>query len=443
MKKNLDKNASAILLLSSLLSCVERPLPLEPVRVGNLASTSGALTGFGKSLQLAVELAVDDVNASGGVYDGRPLELVTVSTNTDPATAAEQATVLVRDGITAIIGPESSGQVAQVLEVTRDAQVPVVSCCATAKDLTENNASRTGYFFRTAPSDELQAQALAYIANNGVNADAVDVAACNEAVLFSRSDDYGLGFIRNFKSLYDGRVLYENAFDNIESPSQSEILAKASEVADVILAEPGPSPALCIVVITFGSEGAEFISKLDDALNTDGPFTRPYRYLVADGAQESAFLAGIGSQTQLWPKIVGTVPFHASSPSFDAFRRAFRTRYNLEPSSYAAQAYDATVIVALALAKARGGDGVVVRDALFSVGGSAGTRFDQGHSFGEVAAALREGTINYVGPSGDVDFSPFGNVTGDYMIWQIDDDVVAGVPGFVDREPLPVSVFGD
>ena len=103
--------ALPIFSLAATSACVpERAPPLEPVKIGVLSSTSGALGSFGESLQKAIFLAQEQVNAAGGVFDARPLELVVRDTTSDPATAADLAGELVDEGVAAIVGPETSGQ---------------------------------------------------------------------------------------------------------------------------------------------------------------------------------------------------------------------------------------------------------------------------------------------------------------------------------------------
>jgi ABC-type branched-subunit amino acid transport system substrate-binding protein len=423
----------------------DAPEPLEPVKIGAVASTSGALGTFGQALQKSVRLAVEQVNAAGGVFDGRPLELVVKDSTSDPATAAEAARELLSEGVAAIIGPETSGQAAAVVDVLTPSQVPMVSCCATSAELSANNAPGSGFFFRTAPSDALQGKALAYLAEQGVVDGGLNFAACPQAAVFARPDSYGEGFQQVFCENYadaadcrSPKVVATGTFANA-APSQGDVDAAAAAFAAEIIANAAPTSQLCVVFITFGFEGARLVGDLERSLSST---ELSYHYLTGDGAQESAFLRELdNAPSTVRARLIGTVPYHAISTAYDQFENAFAARHGEPPGAYAAQAFDSLFVTALAISDARSTKGVDVRNALFAVSGrQGGVRFSDGNFFGEIAARILDGDeVDYVGPSGDLTFSDVGDVEGDYVIWQVED----GGSGlsFVDKVPLTVATF--
>lgn len=442
---------AATLALSTLSSCVPaREPPLEPVKIGVLSSTSGALGSFGTSLQKAIFLAQEQVNAAGGVFDARPLELVVRDTASDPPTAAALAAELVDEGVAAFVGPETSGQSGAVLEVAKQAKLPMVSCCATSTELSAQNGSGSGFFFRTAPSDELQGKALAYVAENGISAPAAGVSfsSCPQVAFFTRPDSYGTGFQTVFEDNFPATgIIATGAFPN-DDPLPPDIDGASAAFVDDIRAAADPDLELCIVFITFGAEGARLVGNLERALLTatttaaDPLFGLSYHYLTGDGAQESAFLQDLAQQpSSLRARLVGTVPFHATSPAFDQFSTAFSARFGEAPSAYCAQAFDAMFVTALAATRARSTKGEDVRNSLFAVSGrDGGVKFEDGNFFGEIAARVLDGDdVDYIGPSGDLTFDSIGDVQGDYVLWQVGENE-SGLT-FEDKVPLPVSQF--
>lgn len=432
---------------ATLASCGPPTLaPLEPVKVGAIASNSGALGTFGQGLQKAVRLAVEQVNAAGGVFDGRPLELVVVDSASDPAKAAAAAEALVRQGVAAIVGPETSGQAAAVLDVLTPAQTPMVSCCATSADLSAQNAPGSGFFFRTAPSDALQGKALAFLAERGINEGGLALPACTEAAVFARADGYGQGFQRVFCENFAGtgtcdapNIVATGTFGSAD-PNQADVDASATAFGDAIVAGATPGEDLCVVFITFGFEGARLVGQLERTLAAT---SLRYHYLTGDGAQESAFLRELdeNAPSSVKAKLVGTVPFHAESTAYDQFTNAFLARHGEAPPAYTAQAFDALFVTALAITHARSTTGLDVRNALFAVSGrEGGVRFEDGNFFGEIAARVLDGDdVDYVGPSGELTFSDVGDVQGDYSVWRVE-DTASGL-AFVDKVPLAVSTF--
>jgi ABC-type branched-subunit amino acid transport system substrate-binding protein len=433
--------------LSWLCCCQDRPAAVEPVLVGHLRSEGGDLAALGESLAPAVTLAVEQINTGGGLLGGRPLQLLVADTQSVPSIAAEQAAAVIAAGAVAIVGPESSGQSLAVIEVAERSEVPMVSCCATSAALSSTAGARSGYFFRTAPSDDLQSAAIAWLARNGFNEGGVTMPVCEHLAIFTRNDGYGIGFGGSLRAAYlsanlngfnrAGVVVAEGAFVSADNPPLGEIQTAAVDFADDIrdgLIAAGASAAdqLCVAFITFGSEGATLVAALDQQLSGVGA---PVRYLTGDGARDSSFRDALRT-ANVRSRVTGTVPFHATNPAYNAFQSAYRARFDGDPPAYAAQAYDAVMLSALAIEVAGRTEGRAVRDALFDVNDNGGIRFADGEAFPELILAIGDGArMNYVGPSGEADFDPYGNVAGDYVLWQVGDS------DFIDQSILRADVF--
>lgn len=455
--------AAIVIAALALAGCPEnRPEPLVPIKIGVLSPLSGALAGLGPAWEDAARLAAEEVNAGGGIYDGRPLELVFRDSATSAATAVTAAQELVAEGVVGIIGPGTSGESGQVLaQVMEPAGLPMISCCATAADLTAQNPPNGGFFFRTTPSDNLQGTALAYLAKNGFTARDLD--PCPTTAFVHRNDAYGEGFFSVFSEQYVGQPVegtaelgtligtVAGAPITYGTPDAEASLAELEAAADALVNAIGDdliddvNPNLCVVVISFDTDGGPVVARIHEGLQDliatrPAPFALDYTFLVGDGANSSAFAASVGVDVPL----VGTVPYHADNQAYARFSKAYRARYQLdtEPIAFSSQSYDALFLMALAVTKARSTTGTDIRNALFAVSGAndGDARFE-GKFFGEVAAAILNGEeVDYVGPSGEATFDPFGDVVGDYVLWQIESD---GAGGFrvVEREALKAADF--
>jgi ABC-type branched-subunit amino acid transport system substrate-binding protein len=151
------------------------------LKLGLLLPKTGALAGSGKPIFAAVEVALKDVNAAGGVL-GKPVVTVTEDDGTDVGKATAGANRLIDDGVNAIIGPSFSGAATAVVPIAAAAGVIVFSPSATSAVLTTINDK--GLFFRTAPSDILQAQAIA---------DVIMRSGAQRVFIVARNDTYGTG----------------------------------------------------------------------------------------------------------------------------------------------------------------------------------------------------------------------------------------------------------
>ena len=84
--------------------------PSGPIKVGLLAPKTGALMQVGESFDRVAQVAVASINDKGGV-NGRDLELGVEDTETVATTAGEKLQGLIDQGVIAVVGPATSGEV--------------------------------------------------------------------------------------------------------------------------------------------------------------------------------------------------------------------------------------------------------------------------------------------------------------------------------------------
>jgi ABC-type branched-subunit amino acid transport system substrate-binding protein len=158
------------------------------LKLGVLLAKTGVLEPNNKPIFAAVRLAIKDVNAAGGVL-GKPIKPLYGDDGTDPAKAVASAKDLISQGATAIIGPSFSGATLKVIPVAVQAGVVLFSPSATSAAIT--TAPDDGLFFRTSPSDSLQAQALADVILRG---------GAERVYIVARDDSYGTGLEHDVKA---------------------------------------------------------------------------------------------------------------------------------------------------------------------------------------------------------------------------------------------------
>ncbi|KAL6873798.1 hypothetical protein ACP4OV_013880 [Aristida adscensionis] len=138
---------------------------------------------IGRAARLAIELAVDDVNADRTVLAGTNLNLITQDTNCSGFLGTIEALQLMEKNVVAVIGPQSSGIGHVISHVVNELHVPLLSFAATDPTL---SASEYPYFLRTTISDYFQMHAVASI---------VDYYQWKEVTAIFVDDDYGRGGI--------------------------------------------------------------------------------------------------------------------------------------------------------------------------------------------------------------------------------------------------------
>jgi branched-chain amino acid transport system substrate-binding protein len=199
----------------------------EPLRIGALLPHTGALSSAGPPMFAAGRLAVEDINAAGGVL-GHDVEWVDGDDGTSPEVA--EATVhrlIEQEGVQVIIGAGASGVSRAVLPIVRDAGVILFSPCNTAAVLTTEEDG--GLYFRTAPPDGLQAAALAdIIVRDGTR----------KLSIIYRKDAYGEGLANSTK---------DNLISAGLNPDDVKLLEYDAEAANALVA--GDTSALDFTAI--------------------------------------------------------------------------------------------------------------------------------------------------------------------------------------------------
>jgi hypothetical protein len=219
----------------------------EPLVIGYLLPQTGNLAFLGPPEVAGFQLAINDINAAGGVLGQQVRAEGGDSGDTSTDTATQTVDRLLQAGVNAIVGAASSGVSQTVIDTITGAGVMQISPANTSDIFTTYNDN--GLYFRTAPPDTLQARALAdLIVEDGNNT--VGILALN--------DPYGTGLAENArKNLIAGGLSEEDVTSVIYDPQAANF---DSEVQKMVALNPD-----AIVVIGF-----EESSKIIQGLNAQG-----------------------------------------------------------------------------------------------------------------------------------------------------------------------------
>ncbi len=352
------------------------------LRIGTLFPSTGAAAYIGPAQAAGVSLAIADINAAGGV-GGEPVELLARDSGEASGTTLETSFAdLVAGDVDVVIGPSSSLLAARVIPLAVENEIAVISPAATFPDLT--TADDDGYFFRTVPAYGHQGLALGQVLSESGPV---------RAALLYIDDEFGQalapsladGLAQRGSSLALSQAIPAGTTDLTIVIDQLKAAAPDVVVLGSTYASVDATKALITAVIAAGYGGAKLW------LTTQN--TGDYSQALPNGTLKD--VNGI---------IEGYQPddaFIARLKTVDASLTAFR---------YAAEAYDATILAALAAQQA-GDAGHAIAAALgdVSVGGiKCGT-------WQECATALGSGDdIDYDGVSGPVNFTPEGDVSPAY-----------------------------
>jgi branched-chain amino acid transport system substrate-binding protein len=156
------KNTFNLLAAAAVALALHAPASAQPIKIANIVELSGAGTTSGTNFRNGVELAVKEINASGGIL-GRKIEMTTADTQSNPGVAKGLATKAVDDGVFAVFGPVFSGSILVSMAETRKAEIPNFTGGEAAAITKQGNP----YIFRTSfTQDTAMPKVARYIANN-------------------------------------------------------------------------------------------------------------------------------------------------------------------------------------------------------------------------------------------------------------------------------------
>jgi branched-chain amino acid transport system substrate-binding protein len=353
------------------------------LKVGYVLPETGQLAFLGPPQIQALKLAVQQINADGGVLGKQIPDPVAADEAGDQAVAQQSADRVLASNVQAVIGAAASGMTLAIIDKITGAKV--VECSASNTAPTFTNYRDGGYYFRTAPSDVLQGPVLA---------DTVVSDGYANIAIVARADDYGKGLAdATAKSLRQAGATV--ALNETYDPNATNFNATVQKVVN---AKPD-----AVVVIAF-EEGKQVLKGLIEADYGPGKVG----LYGADGlrSEELPKLVDPNNPSVL-AGMKGTAPASAENAQFVKSLQQFAP--NLKELQFAPQAYDCMTVMGLAAEQAGTNDPAVFKNAMVGVTRD-GTKCS---TFAACKSLIGAGTnIDYQGVSGPLDFIAAGEPGG-------------------------------
>ena len=329
-----------------------------PIKVGVLEPLSGALAGPGQGIVDAIKLAALQINESGGI-DGQPIKLIVDDVQTDPQTALTDLQNLYSvQGVQVVIGPPTTQQVLTIAQYATQNHILVVTSSATAGQI----SGLSPYIFRTVPSDNIQAQAVAaYINAKGYQ----------RVAIVTRNDAFGQGLANSLQSLLGSKVVSTVLVTSGQSDYTSQMQQVKAANPDVIFYDEFVADGIVIFknALNLGMQNIPTVGSIE--LQDPSFFKDP---LAAQYMAETN-LTG--------PSAVST----SNSAPYIQFASAFNKTFGFAPGLFTGTSYDAAMLAFDAIAR-------------------AGT-----YNATAIATQMVPVSMSYVGPSGYLALNNQGDVT--------------------------------
>lgn len=309
----------------------------DTVKVGVNMELSGPAAGYGNAQKQGIQLAVYEINKSGGInVNGhkKKIKVIIRDNKTAIATSASVAAQLTtKDKVAAIIGPATTNAgTAQIPNITK-ASVPSVSPSATDPKYTMQKSGKVQpYVFRACYQNNFQGGSAAKFVANKLKAKRV-------AVFSDNSSDYGTGLARAFKNSFKGKIVDSQTYSEGDKDFNAVLTSFKSKNVDAIYV-PGYYTEVGLIV-----KQARQIGIKVPIVGSDG---------MAD--PKLVQIAGPKNATNIFYTTPFSTRVAAKDPTASKFMQAYRDRYHEEAPTFSALAYDAVYMVKQAIEMGKSDD---------------------------------------------------------------------------------------
>ncbi len=308
----------------------------EPIKIGQFASLTGKEASLGQSSNKGTMMAIDDLNAAGGVL-GRPLLLVTEDTQSKPGETATVVKKLIsRDKVIALLGEVASSRSLEAAPIAQAAKVPMISPASTNPKVTETGA----YIFRTCFIDPFQGPVMARFARERLQAKRV-------ALLVSNSSAYSIGLAKFFRESFvanSGTIVLEQKYSEGDKDFKAQLTAIKAAGVDAVF-NPG-----------YYNEGALIVRQARDL-----GLTLP---IFGADSWEAEALIQLGGKAMEGAYLCSHYSPDDPSPRVQNFVAAYKKRFGSTPDSNASLGYDSVLVLVDAIRRAGTTERGALREAI-------------------------------------------------------------------------------
>ena len=334
----------------ALGSVAGRASAAEPIKVGLVAALSGSSAKSGEGVTRGLEIAIDEINARGGLLGGRPVQLVRRDDESNPSKGQSAARELIdREGVVALFGGIDSPVSLAIVPVATAAKVPFMGVWAAATNITRNGTN-PNFVFRVSAVDVLVDRALIKQVTTKFSAKAPGLMLVNNG--WGESNLAGLTAAAQTAGI---KLAGAEKFDDKDVDMTPQLQRLRAAGADTIILVGNAAPGAQVikslqrsawsvpVVSHWGISGGRF-PELAGSWAGRVQFIQTYSFF---GPQNEVGKKVLAALMKKYPDIKGAG--------------------DVTPPVGVANAYDAMQLTALAIAKAGSTDGTKVREGYLAI----------------------------------------------------------------------------
>lgn len=335
--------------IAALLSGCSKPGEAgggNTIPVGEFASLTGGEAAFGRASHNGTLMAVEDINAAGGVL-GKKLELITEDNQSKDGESATAVKKLIsHDKVVTILGEVASGRSLEAAQICQQYKIPQISPSSTNPKVTQTG----DFIFRVCFIDPFQGTVMATFAKNTLKAKKV-------AVMTDVGTPYSVGLATYFKEEFikgGGEIVIEQKFTKDDKDFRAQLTAIKGTGADAIFI-PGYYGQITLIALQARELGIKV------------------PLFGGDGWEAPELVQGPGAAEALEGCFFSThfSPDQQGSKAQDFVAR-YEKKFNARPDAMAALGYDTVLALVDAMKRQNSSEPAKIRDGLATIKGLEG-----------------------------------------------------------------------
>lgn len=313
----------------------------DTIKIGGLAPLTGDVSVYGVAVDNGVKMAVEEINADGGVL-GKQIEYIVYDEKGDATEAVNAYNKLVQsDNVVAIVGDVTSKPTLAVAQQAAKDKIPLITASGTAENITQAGEN----IFRACFIDPFQGELMASYASKRLEKKTA-------AIIYNISDDYSKGLYEAFEAAAGdlgievvqvegygkGTVDFKAQLTNIKSKNPDVIFLPVYYQDVALIAVQAKE--LGIEAQFLGADGWDGVIGQVDESNMD----------AVNGAY---FCSQYSAQSD--------------DPNLQAFLSKYKETYGMDASQFAVLGYDAMKMLAQAISEAGSTDSAAITSAMAAI----------------------------------------------------------------------------
>lgn len=362
--KKIVATVFTILFVFAAVSCSKKDAGSAAgiIKIGGVAPLSGNVAVYGVECKNGIDLAVEEINAAGGVAGKKLVFICEDDEGMPDKTVNAFKKLITKDKVSIVIGSLTSGCAKAITTLAQARGVVQIAPAATSPDITDAG----NFIFRACFIDPFQGTVGGKFA-------AENLGAKNAAILYDLQNDYSVGLTENFKASFTaagGRIAAEESYAGGDKDFNAQLTKIKNASPDVVYL-PDYYGTVALIAKQLRAQGIQC-----PIVGADG----------WDG------LVGTAGDEVLNGYYSNHYAIDSTEDKVREYVAAFRAKYNKNPNAFAALGYDSVYMVKDAIEAASSTDAAAVRSALEKTNGSYVTghlTFDAKHNPVKSAVMLK------------------------------------------------------